>query len=37
MGILVTAFQVNAQSTDELYTVVSKYNAQTGSTPEWAN
>jgi hypothetical protein len=32
MGILVTAFQLNAQSTDELYTVVSKYNAQTGST-----
>ena len=32
IGILATAFQVNAQSTDELYTVVSKYNAQTGST-----
>lgn len=32
MGILVTAFQLNAQSTDELYTVVSKYDAQTGST-----
>lgn len=32
IGILATAFEVNAQSTDELYTVVSKYNAQTGST-----
>jgi hypothetical protein len=32
IGILATAFQINAQSTDELYTVVSKYNAQTGST-----
>lgn len=31
IGILTTAFQVNAQSTDELYTIVSKYNAQTGS------
>ncbi|MBN8565981.1 MAG: T9SS type A sorting domain-containing protein [Flavobacteriales bacterium] len=32
IGILATAFEVNAQSTDELYTVLSKYNAQTGST-----
>ena len=37
IGILATAFQVSAQSTDELYTVVSKYTAQTGSTTRMGN